>query len=432
MTTEIKKSSVATEQLSGLADSHALTQGDVLSAHRKGGLEAFNRLGIPQRKNEEYKYIPVEAIIRKEFADISLINTASDILVPELPFVKNTFKIVLVNGIYNPNLSSTEKVIGLTVSSLLHIGSTQPDLLKEHFNKSDIFSKDPFAALNTSVINDGLFIHVAKNTVIEKQIVILNYNTAKTTSLAATRNLIIADPSSQASITEVYSSSDTKLLHTTVTEMVVNENANIHHYRVQQEGTNTYQFNNSVTFVNKNAVYNTYTFTLSGALVRNNLSIILNEQHTSAHLFGLFAPVNSELVDNHTLVDHQQPNCESNELYKGIMNHKSVGVFNGKIYVRRDAQKTNAYQSSKNILLSDDASVNTKPQLEIYADDVKCSHGTSTGKMNEDALFYLKARGIGEESARKLLLTAFIGEVIEKVDFETLREYLVEAYQNKI
>ncbi len=173
-----------------------------------------------------------------------------------------------------------------------------------------------------------------------------------------------------------------------------------------------------------NSNFNTHTFSLSGAVLRNNLNIALGAENCESHLFGLYLPKNNQLVDNHTLVDHRMPHCYSNELYKGIMSDSSTGVFNGKIYVRQDAQKTNAFQSNKNILLSDDATINTKPQLEIYADDVKCSHGTSTGKIDEEAMFYLRARGIGEESAKKLLMQAFADEVLDMIKIPALKEHI--------
>jgi Fe-S cluster assembly protein SufD len=172
--------------------------------------------------------------------------------------------------------------------------------------------------------------------------------------------------------------------------------------------------------------------TLSGELVRNNHNVVLADSNCEAHLNGLFISSGTQQIDNHTLIDHQMPHCESNELYKGIAKDKSSGTFNGKIFVRKDAQKTNAYQSSKNILMSDDATINTKPQLEIYADDVKCSHGTSTGKIDTEALFYLKARGIDEESARKLLLQAFAQELIDKIEIPSLQERVLHLFEKAL
>ena len=182
--------------------------------------------------------------------------------------------------------------------------------------------------------------------------------------------------------------------------------------------------NNTNVQQQKQSVFSTTNFTLSGSLVRNNLNIVLDGEFTETHLNGLYLTNDHQQVDNHTVVDHRKPNCNSNELYKGIIDDKSVATFNGKIFVRKDAQKTNAFQSNKNILLSDDGTINTKPQLEIYADDVKCSHGTSTGKLDEDKIFYLRARGLSETSAKKLLMHAFASEVVDGIKIEALREYV--------
>jgi Fe-S cluster assembly protein SufD len=209
-----------------------------------------------------------------------------------------------------------------------------------------------------------------------------------------------------------------------LTEVVVHQNAIVDHYRMQLEGLVGHQMNTVNAVTQKGSNYRTYTFTLDGAWVRNNLNIRFSESHAEAHLFGLTMLNGQRVADHHTVVDHAIPNCMSNELYKGVLDDKSLGVFNGKIFVRRDAQKTNAYQTNRNILLSDDAQINTKPQLEIYADDVKCSHGTSTGRMDEDALFYLRARGIGETAARKLLVRAFAEEVVTNVPNDAIRAYV--------
>ena len=181
----------------------------------------------------------------------------------------------------------------------------------------------------------------------------------------------------------------------------------------------------------KGSLFNTYTYSLSGEFLRNNLNIVLADENCETHLFGLYLPRKKEHFDNHTLVDHRMPNCFSNELYKGIMSDDATGVFNGKIFVRQDAQKTNAYQSNKNMLLGDNASVNTKPQLEIYADDVKCSHGTSTGRMDEEAMFYLRSRGIGEDKAKNLLMKAFAEEVVNAIQFAPLKEYIESLIANR-
>jgi Fe-S cluster assembly protein SufD len=247
------------------------------------------------------------------------------------------------------------------------------------------------------------------------------------------RNLIELEESSEATIIEEQLIiGKGKVFSNYLSEKFVAENAKLTTVLFQNEGTSGFSVNTSQVEVQGSGRYDNTTVTLSGQLVRNNHNVELLGENAEAHLNGLFSASGTQLVDNHTLMDHQVPHCESNELYKGIVNDKSTGVFNGKIFVRKDAQKTNAYQSSKNILLSDDATINTKPQLEIYANDVKCSHGTSTGKVDENALFYLNARGIGKDSARRLLLNSFALEVIDKIEVESLREKITTLFETRI
>jgi Fe-S cluster assembly protein SufD len=293
-------------------------------------------------------------------------------------------------------------------------------------------TNDAFVAINTAFSNKGLFIYFTKSS--KQPLHIINITSAKTDSFINPRQLFVVADNCEATVIETFVSEEktAKVFHNHLTEVVVGENAHFTNYRLQNERNNLFQVNTTQAFVKKYGNYNTNTFTFGGSLVRNNLNVVLGSDSCEANLNGLFFGKGTQLIDNHTLVDHQFPNCPSNELYKGIVKDKATGIFNGKIYVRKDAQKTNAYQSSKNILLSDDATINTKPQLEIYADDVKCSHGTSTGKIDADALFYLKARGIGEESARKLLLLAFSGEVINKIQIDELKTRVSELFEKSV
>ena len=217
-----------------------------------------------------------------------------------------------------------------------------------------------------------------------------------------------------------------------MSEKFISKNAKLNSTLFQNEGHLGYSVNTNQIKQEQDSQYHNHTITLSGQLVRNNHNVLLAGQNSEANLNGLFYSKENQIIDNHTLMDHQAPHCESNELYKGIIKDKSTGVFNGKIFVRKDAQKTNAYQSSKNILLSDDASIYAKPQLEIYANDVKCSHGTSTGKIDEKALFYLNTRGIGKESAKKLLLRSFAQEIINKIEPESLKEKITLFFEKNL
>lgn len=381
--------------------------------------------GIPNAKHEEYKYCNLEAVFRRDFKSIS--NQFSSPLGVVGHKLAGCINLVLVNGTYHAELS--DKAEGITVSTLHEADKA---ILAKHLSRYADVNTDAFVAMNTAFCTSGLFIHIRG--IAEKPIHILNVISATGISLVNPRQLIIADKSAEATLIESFISEGDApaVFHNHLTEIFVDENAKIKSYRLQQEGSKVSQVNTTEAIVKRYGNYTTNTFTFGGAFVRNNLHVVLADDLCEAHLNGLFVTGGSQLVDNHTLVDHQKPNCESNELYKGIAKDKSTGIFNGKIFVRKDAQKTNAYQSSKNILLSDDATINTKPQLEIYADDVKCSHGTSTGKVDENALFYLKARGIGDSSARRLLLQAFAQELIEKVEVEVLQERILHLFEKAL
>jgi Fe-S cluster assembly protein SufD len=209
-------------------------------------------------------------------------------------------------------------------------------------------------------------------------------------------------------------------------DIAVHENASVIWDKIQLENDAQFLMNEENVHIESNGNFTINTLTIDGSWVRNALNISLDGQNIEAHLNGFYMPRRKQFVDNHTKVDHRKPHCNSNELYKGVLNDQSTGVFNGKVYVHIDAQKTNAFQSCANILLSDDATMNTKPELEIYADDVKCSHGTTTGQLDEEALFYLKSRGLGEDNARRLLTSAFIGDVISKITNDAVREYVID------
>jgi Fe-S cluster assembly protein SufD len=378
--------------------------------------------GIPNNKHEDYKYCNLEAVFRKEFKSISnKFNTVANVDVHKL---KDCFSIVVVNGEYNEGLS--DKIPEIKISTLAKAD------VKAHITKYADVNSDAFIAINTAFSSNGLYIGI--NDVVKKPVHIINIVSVKENSFINPRQLIVLEKNSEATLVESFVSvnSTGKLFHNHLSEVILNENAKLNSYRLQNEDENCFQVNTVQVNVNRYANYATNTFTFNGSVVRNNLNVVLASDLCESHLNGLFISSGTKLIDNHTLVDHQKSNCQSNELYKGIAKDKSTGIFNGKIYVRKDAQKTNAYQSSKNILLSEDATINTKPQLEIYADDVKCSHGTSTGKVDDDALFYLKSRGIGEESARKLLLQAFAQEVIDKIEIEELQQKVVKLFEKAL
>ncbi|MGE0635324.1 MAG: Fe-S cluster assembly protein SufD [Bacteroidia bacterium] len=401
---------------------------------RQKAIESFSALGIPARKNEEYKYSNVQKLFSESFTQSAIDNSQFAIdkyLIPNL----NAHIVVLANGIFSGERSSLKNLEkNVVVTSLKNAFEKHPELVEKHFSTCAGINSDAFIALNTAYAADGVFISIPDNTVVEKPIHIINLIIAKESTLFFPRNLFIVGKSAQVQLVETFETHDlpVKAISTSVTEIAIEENAKVQYYRLQNDCENGQQINNVSASQQKNSHFDTNTVTLSGGWVRNNLNIALNGENCESHLNGLFITSDTQHVDNHTLVDHRKPHCESNQTYKGILDGKSTGIFNGKIFVQRDAQKTNAYQSSKNILMSDDATINAKPQLEIYADDVKCSHGSSTGKIDEDALFYLRARGLGIESARKLLLHAFVNDVMQTIRIDALRDYLETLIHKKL
>jgi Fe-S cluster assembly protein SufD len=403
---------------------------------RQNAIEAFAKLGIPARKNEEYKYSNVQKLFSETVA-LSVTESSFKIASIEKYLIPNldAHIVVLVNGFFSEELSSLKNLEpAVVVSSLQKAFEKYPELVEKHFSTCADINSDAFIALNTAYATDGVFISVPDNTLVEKPIHIINLIIAKESTLFFPRNLFVVGKSAQVQLVETFETHDlpVKAIVASVTEVAIDENAKVQYYRLQNDCENGQQINTVSASQQRNSHFDTNTVTLSGGWVRNNLNIALNGENCESHLNGLFITSDMQHVDNHTLVDHRKPHCESNQTYKGILDGKSTGIFNGKIFVQRDAQKTNAYQSSKNILLSDDATINAKPQLEIYADDVKCSHGSSTGKIDEDALFYLRARGLGIESARKLLLHAFVNDVMQTIRINALREYIETLIHKKL
>ena len=389
-------------------------------------LQYLEEKGIPNNKHEDYKYCNIETILRKEFKTISgkeIAVNANDL--KKNYFIKDAFNLYVVNGKLISDAS--EIPANATISS---IDKAPKETLKKYLAQYVQSNSDTLIALNVAYADRGIFLHLTSS--IEKPIIIHHINSSEGNLFFNVHNLFVIEKNAEVQVTEFYHASDYKYFTNNLTEIFVAENAHLNHTVIQNAGLASYSVNTTKTHQQKQSNYTNSCYTFSGALVRNNLSTAIDAEFAEAHLFGLFVTKSNQLVDNHTLVDHLKPNCQSNELYKGIVGGKSTAVFNGQIFVEKDAQKTNAYQSSKNILLSDDATVNAKPELEIYANDVKCSHGTSTGKVDENALFYLKARGIGEESARKLLLQAFAHEVIDQLKSETIKEKVSELFEQSL
>lgn len=394
---------------------------------RKKARESFSELGLPGPKNEEYKFTPVTRLLTKQFSAAETVTQTRSsftqidaFLTPEL----SNQRIVFLNGQFSKSLSSIDSE-DFTVTSLAQAIESHSEVVLNHLGKYENQS-DPFALLNSAAWQDGLFIHVPKNIKVEKPLVIHHLHDANDSKVAAhTRLLVVVETGSDLTIVEKTDTVGKNAVFNTITEeIVVKENATLTYCKIQNDPGQIIQVSNTTIHQSNSSRANTFTFTMDGELIRNNLNMIIDGEGCDSHFYGLYLLHNSTLADNHTVVDHRKPNSFSNELYKGLMDDKSKGVFNGKIYVRPNAQKTNAFQSNRNILLSDSATINTKPQLEIWADDVKCSHGCTTGQLDDEALFYLQSRGIPKDTAKGMLLYAFAGEVVDAITNESLKSYV--------
>ncbi|RAI89481.1 Fe-S cluster assembly protein SufD [Algoriphagus yeomjeoni] len=394
---------------------------------RATGKEAFQAQGFPTNKSEEYKFT---AITKKIEQSIQNFAAAGAFEVTAAQVKEHVFEgyagdvLVFANGHFQPELSST--VDGVEISPLSDKANTALGSIAKP-------EKDPFCALNQSSFDGGIFISVPKKAQIQKPILFLNFFQANAGQVIQPRVWIEAGDFAEVTfINHSVNFSDASYFVNKVVEVKGGVNTQIRYYKLQNEGKNAIEVSNIETDIQKDGRFTSVNVSLSGEMVRNNLSLNILGSNSEGNMYGLYLLNGKTHVDNHTNVDHTVAHAESNELYKGILADSSRGVFNGKIFVRQDAQKTNAFQQNNNILLSEDAVVNTKPQLEIWADDVKCSHGCTTGQLDEEALFYLQARGIAKDQAKGLLLYAFAGEVLEHITDESFREYCIAKVQERL
>lgn len=402
---------------------------------RKAAFDSFEKLGFPTTKHEEWKYSNVKQLTNTLYNFHSKPKiTAAEIDKMPIPNLEGNI-LYFVNGIYDTSLSKiVSPEIELQIKTFDDAQKSNDQQFEKYFNANSDHNSNAFSALNTAFSQNGIFIHVPDNKVVTQPIILRFITDSREENVASQpRILIVVGKHSELQIAESYRSLGENAVFTnTYTEIFVEEEANVHFYKVQNETDNTYHVGSTAVLQKSKSVFTANTVTANGGFVRNNLNIKIDGEFAEANMFGLYIPNNSQHIDNHTVVDHIQPNSNSNEFYKGILNDKSTGVFNGKIFVRQDAQKTNAFQSCKNVLASTEATMNTKPQLEIWADDVKCSHGTTTGQLNDDALFYMQARGISKASAKSLLMLAFAQDVIDKMEIEPIKVYLQGLIEEKI
>lgn len=396
---------------------------------RRAAMEQLQATGLPAAKDEEYKFTNLTKALSKNINfDLEKAPFSLDAATIDGTGIAglDAYKLVFLNGEFSEALSDKVDFEGLTVLPFATALKEKQELVNVHFGKNADLATDPFIAMNTAFSQNGVFIEVADKVVVDKPIAMYFIGDSSSSQISyQIRNMVIAGKFSQVTVLEKFDTiGEHESFTNVVNEFSVADGAHTQYFKIENDTEKAYHVSNTHASQAANSNFTANTIALNGAMVRNNLNIRLDAEGCESYMNGLYVLKGKTHVDNHTVVDHRKANSYSNELYKGIMDDKSKGVFNGKIFVRQDAQKTNAFQSNKNVLLSDNATVNTKPQLEIWADDVKCSHGCTTGQLDMDALFYLQTRGIQKDKARAILLRAFASDVLETIDNEAIKGYL--------
>lgn len=404
---------------------------------RSNAIKTFETKGFPSKKEEAWKYTSLKGLQKIDFSIFPKKESSLEYKEVKKYFLHeiDTYKIVFIDGVYSSYLSETTHD-GVDIC-LLSAALTKPmykQVIEVYFNK--VASKDEsLTNLNTAFSKEGAYIYIPKSKVPKKPIEILHFSTGTEAAvLLQPRNLIVVEENAEVQIIERHQSlTENEVLTNSVTEIFAGKNAIVDYYKVQNDRTNASLIDNTyVEQKGNNSVVSVHTFSFGGKLTRNNLNFYQNGEYLDSVMKGVTILGDKQHVDHHTLVHHIEPNCESHQDYKGIYGESSTGVFNGKIIVDKIAQKTNAFQQNNNILVSDKATINTKPQLEIFADDVKCSHGCTIGQLDDDALFYLKSRGIPQKEARALLMYAFANNVLESVRIPELKKRINTLIANKL
>ena len=398
-----------------------------LTEIRRSGMERFREMGFPTVRDEAWKYTNVTPIRRVPFNPAPESGPTPAPLLTDTLAEREEIQIVFVNGRYSPALSSAApRPEGLEVKSLKEVLRERPEWAEPHLGRI-VRDGNAFAAINAAFLDDGAFVRLPARTAIERPIhLVFLSEPVFGPTVSHPRNLVIAEPGSQAALVETYAGTDGELSFTNaVTEVVLGEGAVLDFSKLERESDVAFHVATIAVSQGRDSNFTSHSISLGGALARNDLNVRLDAEGADCTLNGLFLGSGAQLLDNHTLIDHAEPHGTSRELYKGILDGKSRGIFHGTIIVRPDAQKTDAMQTNKNLLLSKEALVNSEPALRIFADDVKCRHGSTIGQLDAAAMFYLRSRGIGEREARDLLVYAFASDVASRIRVAPLRS-LVE------
>ena len=402
---------------------------------RTEAIKTFENEGFPSKKEEAWKYTSLNSILKHDYSVFPKHENALEFKDVKKYFIHeiDSYKIIFIDGKYSSHLSQTTHD-GIDIC-LMSSALNKPKyrlIIENYFNK--ITTKDGLSSLNTAFSAEGAYIHIPKNKLVDKPIQIIHFSTGNEAALMLQpRNLVVVDENSHVQIIERHQSlTDNPVLTNSVTEIFANKRAIVDYYKIQNDKENASLIDS--TFINQKdgSLAKVHTFSFGGKLIRNNLNFYQNGERMDSVMKGITIIGKKQHVDHNTLVHHIEPNCESHQDYKGIFDDSSTGVFNGKVVVNKEAQKTNAFQSNNNILISDKASINTKPQLEIFADDVKCSHGCTIGQLDDSAMFYLRSRGIPEKEARALLMFAFSNNVLDSVKIPEIKNRITKIIANKL
>ncbi|RPD91246.1 Fe-S cluster assembly protein SufD [Aureibaculum marinum] len=403
---------------------------------RSNAFTHFEKMGFPSKKDEEWKYTSLKSLLKHDFKVFPKVQNTTEFKEVKKYFLHeiDTYKIVFIDGVYSSFLSETTHD-GFDIC-LLSAALAKPKykMVIDHYFNKIAKKEDSITSLNTAFSKEGAYINIPKNTVVPKPVQILHFTTGTVSEvLTQPRNLIVVGENAHVQIVERHQSlTDNVVLTNSVTEIFANKRSIIDYYKIQNDLKSASIIDNTYIKQAQQSVASVNTFSFGGNLTRNNLEFYHEGEYITSNLNGITIIKDKQLVDNHTLVNHKFPNCESHELYKGIYFDASTGVFNGKVIVEKEAQKTNAFQQNDSILIDDKASVNSKPQLEIFADDVKCSHGCTIGQLDEDALFYMRSRGIPKKEAKALLLYAFANDALEKIKIPELKTRITKIISNKL
>lgn len=409
----------------------------IINKFRETGLRDFENLGIPKRKDEDYRYTHLQPLfgngykkyIKEEEVDFDRANVFNC----DIPTL-DTHMILLVNGFFDKKNGNNllELPSGIIIGSISAASHEYPDLFKKHYGKY-AGHKDGLVALNSTFAQDGIFLYVPSGSVSKKPVQIVNIGLAGQDLMVQHRNLFVIEDNSQAGIIVCdHTMSYQSFLTNSVTEIYAGNNAFFDYVKVQNEHNKAAHFSHIFGNQEANSNLTTNTITLHGGVVRNNLNIRLNGEGAENNSYGLSLIDKNQHVDNYIYIDHAKPNCQSNQLYKGIIDDAATGAFNGRILVREDSQNTKAFQANNNILLTDIAKMYSKPQLEIYADDVKCSHGATVGQLDEEAMFYMRARGIPEDEARLMMMHAFAYDIVKNIKTEALLKRIDDLVEKRL